>query len=144
LPTEQRAIGMERALITTTAWQSVLPHDSPWITTSLLAVDFQNVAGGSGAVFVTARYSSSYSDANLSEDLLVALPQNVAGPTTLYLAVYDRADESIRFRGIEVAASDRPCLTRIARVQGIESTPLLLTTRLGADWRGSSLAQHLR
>ena len=62
----------------------------------------------------------------------------------LFIAAYDRADESIRFRGIEVASDRAQCVGDLSLVEDLDVTPLLLTTRLGANWRDQPLFQRFR
>jgi len=65
-------------------------------------------------------------------------------PTTVFVVAYDWADDYIRFRGIEVAADQAHCVTGLSRVEGLERSPLLLTTTLSAGWREERLYQRLR
>jgi hypothetical protein len=65
-------------------------------------------------------------------------------PTALFFAAFDRPDDSSRFRGIEIASEQSRCVSGIFRVDGLERTPLLLTTLLAADWRNGALHQRLR
>ena len=83
-------------------------------------------------------------DADLSETITVPLHTRTSIPTRQFIAAYDRADESIRFRGIEIAADRADCVAAISRVDGLDRTPLLINTTLGAGWRQEPLYQRLR
>ena len=62
----------------------------------------------------------------------------------LFVSTFDRADESIRFRGIELPAHLAKCLSAVSTVGVLDSTPLLLTVWLAPGWRSENLFQQLR
>ena len=82
-------------------------------------------------------------DADLSETRSVPLAA-AASPSEELVVAYDRADESIRFRGIEVPSDSVQCVGGVSRVEGLDRAPLLLTTTLRAGWRTDALYQRLR
>jgi hypothetical protein len=140
----QRPAGTGRTLMTTPEWLGPNPADHPWIATRFLAVVFRDDVCGPIDLPVTIRYSAVVPDADLSYGKTVRLRHVPAAPTTLFVAAYDRADESVRFRGIEVAADQVRCVGGLSQVEGIDQEPLLLTTTLAADWRHERLYQRLR
>ena len=131
-----------RALISSDEWLAPLPVGLPWIVSRFLAVRFHDDVCGPIDLPVTIRYSGRTPDVDLSEQVAVHLRQSPQRPTTLFIAAVDRADESIRFRGIEVDSDRAQCVGDLSRVEGLDATPLLLTTRLGANWRNESLFQR--
>jgi hypothetical protein len=91
---------------------------------------------------VTARYRASYPDADLSQTWMV--PPGGANASTMFVVVYDRADESIRFEGIEVPTQRAGCVAAISRVNGLDTEPLLLHAMLSDGWRDWPLHQRLQ
>ena len=138
----QRRTQSGRALISSDEWLAPLPVGLPWIVSRFLAVRFHDDLCGPTDLPVTIRYSGRTPDVDLSEQVAVHLRRSPQRPTTLFIAAVDRADESIRFRGIEVASERAQCVGDLSRVEDLEATPLLLTTRLGANWRDESLFQR--
>ena len=140
----QRPTQSGRALISSDEWLAPLPVGLPWIVSRFLAVRFRDDLCGPTDLPVTIRYSGKTSDVDLSEQVAVHLQQSPQRPTTLFIAAYDRADESIRFRGIEVASDRAQCVGDLSLVEDLDATPLLLTTRLGGNWRDQPLFQRFR
>jgi hypothetical protein len=140
----QKQTGTGRTLIATQEWLGPIPDGLPWIATRFLAVEFRDDLCGASDLPVTIRYSGAVPDADLSYRKTVRLQRSPVDPTTLFVAAYDRADETVRFRGIEVAADQVRCVGRLLRVEGIDHEPLLLTTTLAADWRQQPPYQRLR
>jgi hypothetical protein len=142
LTTDRREVTTRRTLLTSDDWFRRVPAGARWIEARVIALEFDD--GGCGSeVPVTVRYSASVADADLSEDLVVPLRPHAASPTRLYITAFDRADESIRFRGVEVAREQARCITRVSRVDGLDRTPLLLTARLSEGWHNQRLAERL-
>jgi hypothetical protein len=144
LPLVHLDTGAGRTLIAAQEWLLPLPPGLPWIETRFLAAQFRDDLCGPRNVALTIRYQGSQPDVDLSEPMTARLQRDPQVPTTLFIAAYDRADQSIRFRGIELAADQAQCLGGLSRVDGLERTPLLLTTALAADWRDEALYQRLR
>ena len=144
LPMLEQSAGAGRTLLTTHEWQESLPQGLPSIRTQFLAVRFRDDLCGPGKLPVTIRYDGRRRDADISETIIVRLRPGALVPTTLFVAAYDWADDYIRFRGIEVAGDRGHCVADLSRVDGVEQTPLLLTTVLGAGWREERLYQRLR
>ena len=142
LATANRAATAGRVLLGSDDWFEPLPAGARWIEARLIVVEFDD-AGCASDVSLTVRYSASVADADLSEDLVVPLRPHAAAPTRLFITAFDRADESIRFRGVEVAPEQARCIARLSRVDGLDQTPLLLTTRLSEGWRDQRLAERL-
>ena len=139
-----RDAGPERILLSAPEWLEPLPPASPRVATRFLAVQFRDRVCTSAELPVTFRYEAILPELDFSESVTVRLPRDSASPTMLFFAAYDRPDESTRFRGIELAREDSNCLDRVSRIDGLETTALLLTTVLPAHWRSEALYQQLR
>jgi hypothetical protein len=139
-----RPVDGGRTLIATEEWLATLPAGRRWIEARFVALQFADDLCGSANLPLTIRYSGSRLDVDLSEPITIPLRRAPKVPTLLFIAAYDRADESIRFRGVEVAAYQAPCVSRLWHVEDLDRVPLLLTTRLPADWRRERLFQRLR
>jgi hypothetical protein len=144
LSTLDRDAGPGRTLITAADWLEPLSSNAPWIQTQFLAVEFRDDVCGPGDLPLTIRYQAALPELDFSESVGVTLYKNPPTRTMLFLAAYDRPDGSSRFRGVEVAADRVRCVGRISRVEGLDRTPLLLTTTLTADLRREPLYQRLR
>jgi len=144
LPVEARSIASNRTQFATKEWQMPLSAGAGRVFTRFLSLQFRDAQCSSATVPITIRYQAKVADADLSEQIDVPLGAHAAAPTKLFFTVYDRGDESIRFRGIEVPADLARCIDGVYRVEGLEHAPLLLTTRLGAGWRGEPLYQRMR
>ncbi len=138
-----RPAGAGRTLIAAQDWLEALPRGGRSIETRFIGVRFRDDLCGPGNLPLTIRYDGRRRDADLSEPITVRLRSGASAPTTLFVVAYDWADDYIRFRGIEVAADQVHCVGELSRVEGLERTPLLLTTTLGADWREERLYQRL-
>jgi hypothetical protein len=139
-----RPVGGGRTLVATEEWLAPLPAGRRWIEAQLVALQFDNDLCGSANLPLTIRYSGNPPDVNLSEPITIPLRRAPKASTLLFIATNDRADESIRFRGVEVGAHHAQCVSRLWRVEGLDGVPLLLTTTLAADWRAERLFQRLR
>jgi len=144
LPTSERSAGAGRTLIAIPDWRQSLPGGGRAIETRFISVRFRDDLCGLGSLPLTIRYDGRRRDADLSEPITVRLHPRGSAPTTLYVVAYDWADDYIRFQGIEVAADRLHCVGDLSRVDGVERTPLLLTTTLGAEWRQERLYQRLQ
>jgi hypothetical protein len=133
-----------RVLIGPRDWLEALPAGLPPIETRFIAVRLRDDLCGPGSLPVTIRYDGRRRDADLSESINVRLRPDALPSTTLFVVAYDWPGDYIRFRGIEVAADREQCVADLSRVEGLERTPLLLTTVLGAGWREERLYQRLR
>jgi hypothetical protein len=140
----QPAAGTGRTLMTTAAWLDPLPSGAAWIGTRFVSVRFRGDLCGTTTLPIVIRYAGDRDDADLSESIAVPLRNTDRTPTTLYFAAYDRADESIRFRGVELDSGRARCIADAAVVEADASLPLLLTTRLGPEWREDRLYERLR
>jgi len=140
----RKPAGPGRILIASEDWLQPLPPGSRSIETRFVAVHLRDDLCGPGDLPLTIRYDGHRRDADLSETITARLRQTASTPTTVFVVAYDWADDYIRFRGIEVAAGQAHCVTGLSRVQGLERSPLLLTTTLGAGWREERLYQRLR
>jgi hypothetical protein len=144
LRTLERPAGAGRTLVTVQEWLEPLAGGLPPIETRFIALQLRDDLCGPGNLPMTIRYDGRRRDADLSEPITVRLRAGASAPTTLFVVTYDGADDYIRFRGIEVAADQVHCVGGLSRVEGVERTPLLLTTTLGAGWREGRLYQRLR
>lgn len=135
--------GANRRLLTTRDWANAMRGDARWIETHVVAVEFDD-ARCAPSVPITIRYSAEVADADLSEDMVIPLRSGAAMPTRVFIPTFDRADETIRFRGLEIADDRARCITNVAAVRGLEQTPLLLTARLGEGWRGENLFERFK
>jgi hypothetical protein len=146
LPLVQRQAGSGRTLMAAPAWLERRPAEAPWIQTQVFAVELRDDLCAPGDLPLTVRYEApaALPELDFSEALVVRLHNDPAATTTVFLPVYDRPDDSSRFRGVEVATDQARCIGRISRVEGIDRTPLLLTTTLTAGWRHEPLYQQLR
>jgi len=133
----------DRILVSAPSWNAPLAPGARWVEARFVAVRFRGDVCGGASLPIVVRYSGDPPDVDLSEPLTVHIAR-ASAPTTLYVAAYDRADESIRFRGIEVPTARANCVGGLADVQGLASTPLLLTTQLAPGWRGEQLFERLR
>jgi hypothetical protein len=136
--------GPDRMRLAAPEWLGRLPLGSARIETRFVAVQFRDRECSSDALPLTIRYEATLPELDFSEPIVVQLHRESASPTTLFFAAFDRPDDTSRFRGIEVARQQSSCLAGIFDVTGIKEEPLLLTTRLGADWRSGPLYQRLR
>ena len=144
LPVVQASVAGGRTLFAVPEWSAPMPSGGRPIETRFLAVTLRDAQCGSDGVTVTVRYDGRRPPSDLSEVVRVRPPLGTSVPTTLFVVAYDWADDSIRFRGIEVPADRASCVARIGRVDGLEHEPLLLTTTLGANWREEHLYQRLQ
>jgi hypothetical protein len=144
LPRLEREAAPGRTLIAAPDWLAPLSPGDPWIRTSVVAVQFRDDLCGPGNLPVTVRYEASLPELDFSTLKTVRLMSNPAVPTTLFLPIYDRPDDSVRFRGFEAPADRVRCIGGLFRSEGLDRTPLLLTTTLTADWRREPLYQRLR
>jgi len=140
-PPVRRPADGDRTLIGALSWNAPLPPGARWVDARLVAVRFSGDACGGTAVPLVVRYSGDVPDVDLSEPLIVHVARS-AVPTTLYVAAYDRADESIRFRGVELPTTRADCVSGVADVRGLDSTPLLLTSQLAPGWRDGDLVER--
>jgi hypothetical protein len=140
----RKPAGPGRILIASEEWQHPLPPGSQSIETRFIAVHLNDDLCGPGDLPLTIRYDGRRRDADLSEPITARLHPTASMPTTVFVVAYDWADDYIRFRGIEVAADQAHCVTGLSYVEGLERSPLLLTTTLGAGWREERLYQRLR
>jgi hypothetical protein len=138
-----RPVGGSRMLVSAPGWLRPLPERRPWIQGGLIAFEFSGERCGGASVPATLRYSGNPPDVDLSEPITVHVGA-ASGSTVLYAAVFDRADESIRFRGLELPSADVRCVGSVSTVEGLDTTPLLLTTQLAPGWRSQSLFERLR
>jgi hypothetical protein len=136
--------GPDRMRLAAQEWLGRLPPESARIETRFVAVQFHDRECSSDALPLTIRYEATIPELDFSEPIVVQLHRESASPTTLFFAAFDRPDDTSRFRGIEVAREQSSCLAGIFDVTGITAEPLLLTTRLGGDWRSGPLYQRLR
>ncbi len=143
LSASYRALPEGRILVTALPWTTALKPGARWIEGGLIAAQFRGDRCGGRSLPIVVRYSGNPPDVDLSESVTVPV-RAAAEPTLLVVSTFDRADESIRFRGIELPASLAKCLSTISKVDGLDSTPLLLTVRLAPGWRGDKLFQRLR
>ena len=141
----RRPVAAGRVLIGTQDWLQPLPADGlPPIETRVIALRFRDDRCGPGSLPVTLRYDGRRRDADLSESIDVPLRSSALAATTLYAVTYDWRGDYIRFRGIEVDADRIQCLGDLSIVEGLEQTPLLLTSVLSTGWREGRLFQRLR
>jgi hypothetical protein len=144
LDTLRTPAGPGRVLVASADWLQPLPPGSRSIETRFVAVHLRDDLCGPGDLPLTVRYDGRRRDADLSETITARLRPTASVPTTVFVVAYDWADDYIRFRGIEVAADQAHCVTGLSRVEGLERSPLLLTTTLSAGWREGRLYQRLR
>src|SRR5262249_41939329 len=104
LSLETRAAGQNRTLFATKEW--LRPADAGRVFTRFLSVRLNDARCDARSLPVTIRYEAKVADADLSQQIEVPVRPHMATLTELFVPVYDSADESIRFRGVEVA-SDR-------------------------------------
>ena len=140
----ERPAGGGRILIAAPDWRQPLLGGGRFVETRFIGVRFRDDLCGPSNLPVTIRYDGRRRDADLSEPITVRLRPRGSAPTTLFVVAYDWADDYIRFRGIELAADQGHCVGELSRVEGLDRTPLLLTTTLGAGWREERLYQRLR
>src|SRR5262249_57052545 len=106
--------------------------------------EFRDDVCMSREVPLTARYEAAAHDLDFSEDLTTRLAGGGAARSILFLAVYERGNESVRFRGLETRSGDVRCIAAVSRVDGLEREPLLLTAMLVPGWRDRPLYQRFR
>ena len=134
----------DRVRLAAASWNAALPADAPRVATRVVAVQFDDRGCTVDALPLTIRYEATLPELDFSETLSVPLAQAGSAPTMLFFATFDRPDDATRFRGVEVAKAHARCVAAISAVQGLDRTPLLLTTMLPADWRSRPLYQRLR
>ena len=105
---------------------------------------FHDSACESAELPLTIRYDAALPELDFTESVTVQLHRDSVSPTMLFFAAFDRPEETTRFRGIELADDRAGCVDGILRVDGLQETPLLLTTVLAANWRDEPLYQRLR
>lgn len=143
LPIVERPAADGRTLITTPQWLTGMPATAARVDTTFVAVQLRDDRCGSEALPLTIRYQGRTADVDLSQTLTVPLHPQGAVPTMVFTPAYDRADESVRFRGVEVSTDRMRCVGGLFLVKGLDRTPLLLTTVLAANWRDETLHQRL-
>jgi hypothetical protein len=143
LPAMTRHAADGRILFTTPRWLDPMAPGSRWVEARLAAIEFRGDRCGAAALPVVVRYSGEPADVDLSEQMIVHVRASAA-PTTVLAATFDRADESIRFRGFEVPWSQADCVAGLSIVDGLDATPLLLTAQLAPGWRSERLFERLR
>ncbi len=111
--------------------------------TRFLAVQFRDRDCTAEALPLTFRYQAVLPELDFSDLVTVRLQRDSTSPTMFFIAVYDRPDETTRFRGLELASEHADCIDSVFRIDGLERTPLLLTTVLSAGWRSEALYQRL-
>ena len=120
-----------------------MPAAAARVATTVVAVQLRDDLCGPVALPLTIRYQGRTADVDLSQTVTVPLHPQGAAPTMVFTPAFDRADESVRLRGVEIPA-DRPgCVGGLFLVEGLVRTPLLLTTVLAANWRDETLHQRL-
>jgi len=143
LPIVERPAPGNRTLVTTPRWQAPMPAAAARVDTTVVAVQLRDDLCGPVALPLTIRYQGRTADVDLSQTVTVPLHPQGAAPTMVFTPAFDRADESVRLRGVEIPA-DRPgCVGGLFLVEGLVRTPLLLTTVLAANWRDETLHQRL-
>ena len=93
------------------------------------------------AVELTLRYATSSASTNFSRRFTVSMPR-ASGTTRVSLATYSYSipaselREAIWYRpkGYELPEAQRPCLSKVSRLNQPSQFPLLLNTTLPADW----------
>jgi hypothetical protein len=120
-----------------------MPAAAARINTTVIAVQLRDDLCGPEALPLTIRYQGKAADVDLSQTLSVPLHPHAAAPTMVFTPAYDRADESVRLRGVEVPEDRRRCVGELFLVEGLDRTPLLLTAVLAANWRDEALHQRL-
>ncbi|HWW84189.1 MAG TPA: hypothetical protein VNZ26_11330 [Vicinamibacterales bacterium] len=140
----QSDAGVGRTLLSAREWLEPLPSDAPRIRTSFFSVRFRDDLCQPGSLPLTIRYQATLPELDFSETLLVQLRGDTERSTRVFVPTYDRPEDTSRFRGIEIPSNRLRCVAEISRVQGIDRTPLLLTTTLVPDWRAAPLYQRLR
>ena len=132
-----------QSLLSATEWSESLPPGTPRVRTRFFAVQLNDRMCGVDDVPLTIRYQAVLPELDFSERLIVQVHPDAASPTRLYFATFDRPDDTTRFRGIELPANRLRCVDRIDQVNGLDQTPLLLTTVLQANWQNQPLYQRL-
>ncbi len=120
-----------------------MPATAARVDTTFVAVQLRDDLCGPEALPLTIRYQGRTADVDLSQTLAVPLHPHGAAPTMVFTPAYDRADESVRLRGVEVSTDRMRCVGGLFLVEGLDRTPLLLTTVLAANWRDETLHQRL-
>lgn len=143
LRVDARPAGSAATRLTVPEWNAPLPHDAGRVVTRFVAVQFLDTCPRS-SVDLTVRYEARDPDADLSETMTVPMRDEAAAPTRVFIAAYDRGDESIRFRGFEVGADRLSCIAAVFSVAGLDRAPILLNTTLAGGWRQERLYQRVR
>ena len=143
LPLVERPASGDRTLITTSQWLTPMPATAARVDTTFVAVQLRDDLCGPETLPLTIRYQGRTADVDLSQTLAVPLHPHGAAPTMVFTPSYDRADESVRLRGVEVPADRVRCVGGLFLVEGLDRTPLLLTTVLATNWRDKALHQRL-
>lgn len=136
--------GPVRTRFAAAEWAEPIAPGAPRVVSRFIGVQFDDARCGGRTVDLTARYESRYRDADLTDTRRIPLVAMATSQTTAFVVAYDRADESIRFRGVEVPSDRADCVAGIFRVDGLDAEPLLLNTTLAAGWRDARLYQRLQ
>ena len=143
LPIVERPAPDNRMLITTPRLQAPMRPAASRVDTVFVAVQLRDDLCGSEALPLTVRYQGRTGDVDLSQTVTVQPAPHGTAPTMVFTPAFDRADESVRLRGVEVPADRVGCVGGLFLVEGLDRTPLLLTTVLAANWRDEALYQRL-
>ena len=130
-------------LLSTPEWSSPLGREAPRVSTRVLAIELDASKCGTAPLAITERYDATVPDADLSRTWHLAADTPSTAPT-MFVIAYDRADESIRFRGIEIPSDRTACIARVSRVDDLGAEPLLLHAFLVPGWREEPLYQRLQ
>jgi hypothetical protein len=117
------------------------PAPSSRLRTQFLAADFDAAKCPFDRVTATIRYASLRPDNNFSRPLAVTIPET--GTARAWFAAYDFDDgagiDRYGFTGLELPAAQLPCLGSLARVERVESLPLLIDAMLPPRWQQGKL-----
>jgi hypothetical protein len=132
------ALAGDRVLVTPSL---APPSASSRLRTQFLAAEFDGGRCPVDRVTATIRYATSRSDNNFSRQLAVTMPET--GTVRAWFAAYDFDDhagiDTYRFTGLEVPATQLPCLSALNRVERVESLPMLVDAVLPPRWQQGKL-----
>jgi hypothetical protein len=138
-----RRIDRGGIVLSAAPWKAPMPAGAPRVATTFIGVRLAHDRCP-GRVRVGVRYQSPFADADLSHAIDVDLASPAGADTLIVMPVYDRADESIRFRELELTPASADCVRAVERIDGLSHEPIAVDATLGPAWKSRTLYQRMR
>jgi len=124
-------------------------HPAHFVDTNVLSIAVGGEQCDSDRVPLKLQYRAIVPTMDFTRQTIVPVPAANGASTRLLFPVYSsgarsRDLESLRFAGVELAATDEPCIQSLALFKNPETFPLLLESQLLPQWRQLPLYESLR